>query len=422
MTHAGVEQKLATARTRLILDRPFLGALVLRLPLVAADRKWCKTTATDARKLYYNAEFIDSLSLAETEFMLAHEALHCGLAHFSRRENRVKWRWDIACDYAINPLLLDEGLTAPFDILYDKGFADMTAEEIYPYLDKKMADQTIDQHIYDAEEDDGNQSNADGDMPSNGDLSADDGEVTEKGGGSEVKGETGGRAESDSNAGGAKRPRPLSGQQREDLSVQWQQRLAGAAQQAMQAGKLSGSLARLVDHFLQPSLPWRMLLSRYLSYIARNDYNYMRPSNRRDGPAIYPSLRSTEVNIAVVVDTSGSISTAEIGEFLSEINAIKGQLSARISLLACDAKLVSDCPWTFEPWEEVALPEKLTGGGGTSFLPPFEWLAQQDMQPDLLVYFTDAEGRFPEQEPAIDVLWLVKGKNKVPFGTRVQLN
>ena len=422
MTHAGVEQKLATARTRLILDRPFLGALVLRLPLVAADRKWCKTTATDARKLYYNAEFIDSLSLAETEFMLAHEALHCGLAHFSRRENRVKWRWDIACDYAINPLLLDEGLTAPFDILYDKGFADMTAEEIYPYLDKKMADQTIDQHIYDAEEDDGNQSNADGDMPSNGDLSADDGEVTEKGGGSEVKGKTGGRAESDSNAGGAKRPRPLSGQQREDLSVQWQQRLAGAAQQAMQAGKLSGSLARLVDHFLQPSLPWRMLLSRYLSYIARNDYNYMRPSNRRDGPAIYPSLRSTEVNIAVVVDTSGSISTAEIGEFLSEINAIKGQLSARISLLACDAKLVSDCPWTFEPWEEVALPEKLTGGGGTSFLPPFEWLAQQDMQPDLLVYFTDAEGRFPEQEPAIDVLWLVKGKNKVPFGTRVQLN
>jgi len=422
MSAVEVEQKLATARTRLILDRPFLGALVLRLPLVAADRKWCKTTATDARKLYYNAEFIDSLSLAETEFMLAHEALHCGLAHFSRRENRVKWRWDIACDYAINPLLLDEGMTAPFGILFDKGFADMTAEEIYPYLDKKMADQTIDQHVYDEEEDEGDQGEGNGEMPSSGDQSAADGEVTEKGGGSEVKGKTGGRAESDSDAGGARRPRPLSGQQREDLSVQWQQRLAGAAQQAMQAGKLGGSLARLVDHLLQPSLPWRMLLSRYLSYVARNDYNYMRPSNRRDGPAIYPSLRSTEVDITVVVDTSGSISTAEIGEFLNEINAIKGQLSARISLLACDAKLDSGCPWVFEPWEEVALPEKLTGGGGTSFIPPFEWLAQQDMLPDFLVYFTDAEGKFPEQEPAIDVLWLVKGKNKVPFGTRVQLN
>jgi predicted metal-dependent peptidase len=417
-----VEQKLATARTQLILDRPFLGALVLRLPLVAADRKWCKTTATDARKLYYNPEYIDSLSLKETEFILAHEALHCGLAHFARRENRLKWRWDIACDYAINPLLIDEGLTAPYGILYDRSFADMTAEEIYPYLDKKMADQTIDQHIYDAEEDDGDQGQGAGEMPSNSDQSEADGEVTDKGGGSDVKGMTGGRAESDSDAGGAKRPRPLTGQQREDLSVQWQQRLAGAAQQAMQAGKLAGSLARLVDHMLQPSLPWRMLLARYLSYIARNDYSYMRPSSRREGPAIFPSMRSTEVNIAVVVDTSGSISTAEISEFLSEINAIKGQLSARITLLACDAQLASDCPWTYEAWEEVTLPKKLVGGGGTSFVPPFQWLGEQDIQPDLLVYFTDAEGKFPEQEPNVDVLWLVKGKNKVPFGTRVQLN
>ena len=417
-----VEQKLATARTQLILDKPFLGALVLRLPLVAADRKWCKTTATDARKLYYNPEYIDSLSLQETEFILAHEALHCGLAHFARRENRQKWRWDIACDYAINPLLLDEGLTAPYGILYDRGFADMTAEEIYPYLDKKMADQTIDQHIYDAEEDDGDQGQGTGEMPSSSDQSEADGEVTEKGGGNNVKGVTGGRAESDSDAGGAKRPRPLTGQQREDLSVQWQQRLAGAAQQAMQAGKLAGSLARLVDHMLQPSLPWRMLLARYLSYIARNDYSYIRPSSRREGPAIFPSLRSTEVNIAVVVDTSGSISTDEISEFLSEINAIKGQLSARITLLACDAQLARDCPWTYEAWEEVTLPKKLIGGGGTSFVPPFQWLGEQDIKPDLLVYFTDAEGKFPEQEPTVDVLWLVKGKNKVPFGTRVQLN
>ena len=62
-----VQQRLASARTRLILDKPFLGALVLRLPLVAADRKWCKTTATDARKLYYNPEYIASLNLAEIE-------------------------------------------------------------------------------------------------------------------------------------------------------------------------------------------------------------------------------------------------------------------------------------------------------------------------------------------------------------------
>lgn len=419
---AAVEKKLSSARTRLIIDRPFLGALVLRLPMIAADKKWCKTTATDARNFYYNPEFIDSLSTGETEFMLAHEALHCGLAHFARRENRVRWRWDIACDYAINPLLIDEGLKAPFGILYDKGFIGMTAEEIYPYLDKKMFDKPIDEHVYDAEEEEGDQGSGEGNMPSTGESSAADGEVTDKGGGSESTGKTGGKAEADSDAGGAKRPRPLSGQQREDLSVQWQQRLAGAAQQAMEAGKLGGSLARLVDHMLQPSLPWRMMLARYLSYVARNDYSYMRPSGRRDGPAIYPSMRSTEVNIVVVIDTSGSISTGEIGEFLGEINAIKGQLAARITLLACDSELDKQAPWVYEPWEEVSLPDRFTGGGGTSFLPPFEWLQKQDMQPDLLIYFTDALGQFPEHEPAIDTLWLVKGKNKVPFGTRVQLN
>jgi hypothetical protein len=42
------------------LDKPFLGNLVLRLPLVAAD-SWCKTSATDAKSFYYNPEFIDSL-------------------------------------------------------------------------------------------------------------------------------------------------------------------------------------------------------------------------------------------------------------------------------------------------------------------------------------------------------------------------
>ncbi len=44
-----IETKLAAARTRLILDKPFLGSLVMHLPLKAADPKWCETTATDAR-------------------------------------------------------------------------------------------------------------------------------------------------------------------------------------------------------------------------------------------------------------------------------------------------------------------------------------------------------------------------------------
>jgi hypothetical protein len=50
-------------------------------------------------------------------------------------------------------------------------------------------------------------------------------------------------------------------------------------------------------------------------------------------------------------------------EFLGEVNAIKGQLGARITLHACDERLAEAGPWTYEPWEELALPVKFEGGG-----------------------------------------------------------
>ena len=56
--------------------------------------------------------------MEQTQFMLAHEALHCALSHFARRQHRVQHRWDLACDYAINPLLLDDGLKPPPNSLH----------------------------------------------------------------------------------------------------------------------------------------------------------------------------------------------------------------------------------------------------------------------------------------------------------------
>ena len=164
-----------------------------------------------------------------------------------------------------------------------------------------------------------------------------------------------------------------------------------------------------------------MLLARYMNAASRDDYSYMRPS-RREGAAIFPSLRSAQTDIIVVVDTSGSIQTQEMREFISEIDAIKGQVRARITLLACDARLSPGAPWVFEPWEEFTLPDDIRGGGGTRFTPPFEWVEEQGCVPDLLVYFTDAEGEFPKQEPRFPVIWLVKGRETVPWGQRIQLN
>jgi predicted metal-dependent peptidase len=406
-----IETKLAAARTRLVLDKPFLGALVLRLPLIVADPKWCQTTATDARGLFYNRAYIDALDLEQTKFVLAHEALHCALSHFNRRGHRDKHRWDIACDYAINPLLVADGLKPPPGALVLDEYAGMTAEEIYPYIKENSDEQTLDQHMYDSED---NRSDSGQKAPPTGGGQGEQPKQDDNDSG-------GSEGELDADAGGAQRPPPLSASERESLAVQWQQRLAGAAQQAQQAGKLGGSMARLVDHLLQPQLPWRMLLARYMTNVAREDYSFQRPS-RREGSAILPSLRSAHIDVVIVLDTSGSIDDDEMREFVSEVDAIKGQLGARITLLACDDHLAEGAPWIFEPWEQLAVPEKLQGRGGTRFTPPIEWAEKQDRRPDLLVYFTDAEGEFPKREPAFPVLWLVKGKTKVPWGQRVQLN
>ncbi|MES9817589.1 MAG: VWA-like domain-containing protein [Candidatus Thiodiazotropha sp.] len=405
-----IETKLAAARTKLILDKPFLGALVMRLPMQEANPDWCPATATDAKQFYYNPEFIDQLSLDETQFMLAHEALHCALSHFARRQHRNKLHWDMACDYAINPLLIEDKLKPPPGSLFLPQFEGMTAEEIYPLLDEKDDEEPLDNHVYDQDSTKGS-----GTGKTEKDISNKNDQTETENEGDE----SGNQQSGDGSA--ASQPPPLTPDEAETLTIQWQQRLAGAAQQAMQVGKLDGAMARMVDHLLQPQLPWRLLLARYMTAIARDDFSYMRPS-RREGEHILPSLRSNQVELVVALDSSGSIQDHEMGEFLSEINALKGQMRARITLLACDSAIAEDAPWVYEAWEDFQLPVKITGGGGTSFEPIFEWISAQGMQPDLLVYFTDAEGAFPKQAPHYPVIWLVKGKQTPPWGQRIQLN
>ena len=483
-TQTDIELKLSAARTKLIIDKPFLGALVLRLPMIKADPQWCKRTATDAKSFYYNEAYIKSLSLEQTQFILAHEALHCALSHFARRAHRVKHRWDLACDFAINPMLMKDGLTPPPESLYLKVYEGMTAEEIYPLLKDNDNNETQDQHVYDATdkssdeagEPQGNDDdsikevsqNKNGEKPKSSEDKAKQGEAPPKdpfNNKSDDKGEGDQQSsqqsdaqkkkqqgdsdsKSDSSAKdsdkappmqneqanqydletkqesdrGAAQPKPLNHDERENLSVQWKQRMAGAAQSAMQAGKLGDDMARMLDFLLQPELPWRNLLAQYMTSVARDDYSYTRPNSRRGDPAIFPSLRSAQINIIVALDTSGSIADSEISEFVAEIDAIKSIMRAQITLHTCDSSLNSNGPWVFEAWDEFKVPEKIMGGGGTSFKPVFEWAEQRDIPPDLLVYFTDAEGAFPEVEPSFPVLWLIKGKKKVPFGDRIQLN
>lgn len=423
MNDGDVDTKLAAARTKLILDKPFLGALVLRLPLKPAN--WCRTTATDARTLYYNPQWINDLSSAQVQFALAHEALHCALGHFARRGHRVQRKWDMACDFAINPLLVDEGLKPPAEAIVLDVYRGMAAEEIYPCLDDSNDDsEMMDDHLWDGEEGasepgGGGQGEQDESQGKGGSKSEDI--DPDAGGSNKQKVGAGGTEGDDANGP----PPPLTAKEKEQLQQQWQRHLAAAAQRAREAGKLSGQLARLTESALAVQVSWRALLAQYLTQAARDDFTWQRPSRRTEGKSgdvIWPSLRSHSGDIHVALDVSGSVTEGDLAEFLGELNALKGAVPVRITLFACDSDLAEGAPWIFEPWDELRLPRQFAGGGGTDFTPVFEWIARADRQPDSLVFFTDAEGEFPAQPPHYPVLWLVKGKAPVPWGRRIQLN
>ena len=402
--------KLAAARTRLIADRPFIGVLLLHLPFEPAN--WCETIATDARRLYYDPGYIARLSFRQTQFVLAHQALHCALGHFARRAHRVRNRWEAACDLAVNLLLVEEGLAPVADALIDPALRGLSAEEIYPLLGGAEPARNFDRHLFDFAV-----------APSR--LR---GEQAVTGESPDPPGEAGAGSAADalgSDAAPQKRSHSADGSARddagpvevEDLQRRWQMRFAQAAQQARHAGRLSATWQRLLAAALEPPLPWRALLARFVSSCAQEDYSFQRPA-RRDAEFLLPRLRSDAIELHAVLDTSGSIGEAELAQFAAELDALKGQVRARVTVHACDASLAHDGPWSFEPWQPIVLPERLAGGGATDFRPVFEWM-QVNAQPGALLYFTDACGDFPDEAPPYPVLWLVKGNAPVPWGERI---
>ena len=62
------------------------------------------------------------------------------------------------------------------------------------------------------------------------------------------------------------------------------------------------------------------------------------------------------------------------------------------------------------------------GGGGTDFRPVFEAIEKSGIIPDVLVYFTDGYGTFPDKEPSYPVIWAsITPGYAYPFGEVVDV-
>ncbi|MCX4825646.1 VWA-like domain-containing protein [Streptomyces sp. NBC_01142] len=160
---------------------------------------------------------------------------------------------------------------------------------------------------------------------------------------------------------------------------------------------------RWAEEAFHPPQPWRELLRAAVRSAASGpgageDYTYGRPSRRSAGVpgVVLPSLRRRPPRVAVVIDTSGSVSDAELGSALLEVAAISRAVGGRrdlITVLSCDAAARFVHPLC----RAEGIP--LVGGGGTDLRTGFAKALRARPRPDVIVVLTDGQTPWPGTRP-----------------------
>jgi predicted metal-dependent peptidase len=364
-----IPKEIVRARVAMQFDHPFFGYLALTLEPVCAPSLEPKTMGTDGTHLFYHPEFIKKIPGPQLTGVIAHEIGHIILKHLARCQNRDPKRFNVAADYAVNPLVLKE-FQLPPGCLNDPQYYNKSAEWIYSNLPMSK----------------------DGSGPGTLD-SHEEWKNWGKGDGKDGK-----------------------DWQETDMEQEWANRVAMAATQAKVKGKLPAHLESVIGELLQPKLDWKALLQDRIASCAKNDFR-LSPANKKH---LYrgfylPSIGGEQINIACGIDDSGSISDEEIRQFLSEVKGICDSYEEyTVHLFIADAQIHQH----LELHEFDSMPKIVTGRGGTDFRPVIAEAEKLDITS--LVYFTDMYGTFPDKEPRVPVIWVSTTDVKPPWGNLIQ--
>lgn len=385
------EVGLRRATIQLLARQPFFGLMLCNMDRVAA---WTglphPTMAVDGEHLFYNPLFVCSIGKAEQRGVLCHEVMHLALMHLKRRKGRDPRRWNRACDYAVNIIVKDEcklplpnPLPSGGTICYDPRFAGMTVEKIYRILEE---------------------------------------EDEKKGGGGD---EPNGCAECDGAGNDSFDGHIEDGDTTEDEILD---KVVRAADQARSQGKLPAAIDTFLQNLRKPKVDWRKFIrGRALDVFNRKDY---RPELRSlmSGPVArtmgvrstwLPGVGAEEMRILVaVIDTSGSVSKTLLRAFASELKGVM-EMADKTIVITADAAVHEVVE--VSKFDDILDKMKFRGGGGTDFCPAFDKLKEMGItNPEMLVYFTDAWGTFPDRKPDFPVIWaLTKHHGAVPWGESV---
>ena len=367
-----VENKFLKARAKLLMEQPFFGTLALRLKIVETED--IETAATDGTRLLYNPKFVEKLSIHETVGLVAHEVMHCVLQHMTRRQDRHPTIWNVAGDYKINGHLVNAGFVLPEGGLVDTEgkYDDDTTESLYTKLldDVDIIEMPAWGHVLDA-----------------------------------------GTGSVDANSDAA-------------LESEWQVAINQAAELAKAQGKLPGDIETIIGDVLKPLVDWREVLWPFFTNTSHDEYTWRKPNRAYISEDEYlPSMYNESCGtIAICVDTSGSVSDAELHQFWSEIVAVaKETQPSKIICIGCDDEVNDIFEWSEAEnfWEE---PPSFTGRGGTAFSPAFEKIDELNEDIEACVYLTDLGSDDFGEEPIYPVLWVSTDKHlQAPWGETIYM-
>lgn len=365
-----LQRRVIKARIALLMTNPFFGTVAMALDIVEDDTADA-TAWTDGLQLGFSPSFVEGLDDRALIGLIAHEVMHVSDQHHLRRGARDPDRWNEACDFAINGILLAENFTLPDGGLHNPKFDGMAAEVIYallpPSAPKKRAGNGKPGHVRDGRR---------------------RGAVAERG-------------------NDAATTRAI---------------VQRAAKAARSQGKLSQGVARFVGEATRVREDYLAVLAGFVTERASSDYAWAHPDRRFVSAGfVLPSLYSEEMGgLAFAIDSSGSMGSEDLAAACTVVNEIVARLSpSYVDVFVCDCVMRS--VERFDKGQSIQL-TSVPGGGGTDFRPVFDKIDEATDAPKCLVYFTDAIGTFPETPPAYPVLWVVTGPGTVPWGASTRVD
>lgn len=168
-----------------------------------------------------------------------------------------------------------------------------------------------------------------------------------------------------------------------------------------------GGWRRWADRRLHPAVDWRAELGALLRRGVRRaagrvDFTYARPSRRTAGDGIVmPAMVGPDPDVALVVDTSGSITPAILTGFLTEITEILTRAAGprrRLRVICCDRR--AHGVQTVRRAEDI----ELVGGGGTDQREGMSAALALHPRPDLILVLTDGQTPWPDRRPPVPVV------------------